>query len=468
MKQKPLIFSGVVVEQYAAEGKSLAKVNGKIIFIENTVPGDVVDVQIFKNKKDWAEGFPTRFIEYAAERVAPFCKHFGTCGGCQWQHLPYHKQIAYKQQQVEAQLWHIAKLKSPVVLPIAAAAQTTHYRNKLEYTFATHAFVPKETYKKQETFFETGGVAGFHAKGVFYKVVDVETCYLQPEPSNQVRLAIKKFALENHFPFYNILQHTGWLRNVQVRMSTTGEWMLNIVLGYDDEEKRNSLLSFIQQQFPSLTSLYYTINPKKNDSLNDLQPVLCAGKKYIEEKIENFRFKISPQSFFQTNTQQAERLYQIIRSFSCLSGKEIVYDLYCGTGSIGIFLSKQAKKIIGVDVVTAAINDAKENASLNNIETAEFFCGDVIDICSEDFFNLHGKPDVVIVDPPRNGLHKLFINTLLNIQAPAIVYVSCNPATQARDTALLASKYEIKRMQAVDMFPHTHHIENVMRLELKQ
>jgi 23S rRNA (uracil1939-C5)-methyltransferase len=310
-------------------------------------------------------------------------------------------------------------------------------------------------------------VAGYHAKGFFDKVVDIHTCYLQEEPTNFLRKSIKDFALNNGYTFYDIRKHDGFMRNLQVRLCRTGELMVNMVFGYEDEQKRLALLNFIQQQFPAVTTLLYTINRKWNDSMNDLSPEVFSGKGHVIEKLEDFQFKIGPKSFFQTNTEQAEVLYKITRQFAELSGNEIVYDLYCGTGSIGIFLSKQARKVIGVEAIAEAVDDAKENAALNQIPHAEFFLGDVVEVCNDEFFQLNGKPDVIVTDPPRAGMHEKLVRKILEIEAPVVVYVSCNPATQARDLNLLSEKYAVTKIQPVDMFPHTHHIENIVQLRLK-
>lgn len=456
----------LLVEDYAAEGKSLARVDGKVIFIENVVPGDVVDVRLHKNKKDWAEGVPVQVHSYSADRVPAFCSHFGVCGGCQWQILPYEKQLQYKHRQVEETLKRIGKVLLPPFQPILGAGETKYYRNKIEYTFGNKRFILKEELADENISSEQD-VAGFHARGLFDKVVDIETCYLQAEPTNEIRLAIKEFAKNNNWPFYDIRNHVGFLRTMQVRLCTTGELMVNIVVGEDDEQKIKLLMGHVKQKFPAITTLLYTVNTKWNDSLHDLAPEVYYGKGYAIEKLEEFQFKIGPKSFFQTNTKQAERLYRVTREFAELTGKETVYDLYCGTGSIGIFVSANAKKIIGVEMVAAAIEDAKENAALNNLPSAEFFAGDVIDICNDDFFAVHGKPDVIITDPPRAGMHEQLVKKILEISAPTVVYVSCNPATQARDLNLLDSAYEVTKVQPVDMFPHTHHIENVVQLKLK-
>lgn len=471
-KQK-VILEDILIENYAAEGKSIARIDGKVVFVENVVPGDVADVQLYKSKKDWAEGFPIRIKALSADRVTPFCQHFGVCGGCQWQMLPYEKQLEYKQQQVFDVLKRIGKVALPEMQNIIGAAETKFYRNKLEYSFSAKKFIPENDFRQMlregadtESITNTS-VAGFYAKGVFDKVVDIHKCWLQAEPTNALRNGIAAFAREHNFPFYDFKQHAGWLRNMMVRIATTGEIMLNIVLAYKHEANMQLLFNFIQQHFPEVTTLLYTINGKRNDSIYDLTPQVAYGKGYIVERLEDYQFKIGPKSFFQTNTRQGEKLYTIARNFAELSGKEVVYDLYCGTGSIGIFVSRQAKKIIGVEVISEAIDDAKENAALNNIANTSFYTGDVIDICTDEFFEKEGKPDVIIVDPPRAGLHNKLSEKLLLIEAPLIVYVSCNPATQARDLQVLGEKYSVEKVQPVDMFPHTHHIENVIQLKLK-
>ncbi len=466
-KNKNITLTNVLVEQYAAEGKSLARVDGKVIFIENAVPGDIVDLKLSKNKKDWAEGFITAFREYSPNRVEPFCAHFGVCGGCRWQMLPYPLQLQYKQQQVVDVLQRIGKVALPEIRPILPAPASVQYRNKMEYTFSNRRFLlPSELHDPEISSLQR--VAGFHARGLFDKVVDIDTCHLQEEPTNRLRKAVRDFGLEEDLPFYDIKQHEGWLRNLQLRICTTGEIMANIVLGYEDEQTLRRLTDRLVQQFPELTTLLYTINPKWNDSISDLEPRILSGKGYVIEQLEDFRFKIGPKSFFQTNTRQGERLYQVTREFAELSGGETVYDLYCGTGSIGIFVSRKAARVVGVEVIEAAVEDARENATLNGIGHASFFAGDVIDICRDEFFAAHGRPDVIITDPPRAGMHADLVKKILDMAAPVVVYVSCNPATQARDLQLLDAKYTVTKVQPVDMFPHTHHIENIVQLKLRE
>ena len=465
-KKKNPLLSNVLIENYAAEGKSLARVEGKVIFVENAVPGDVVDIQVTKNKKDWAEGFITAYRQYSPDRVDPFCSHFGVCGGCRWQMLPYERQLQYKQQQVEDVLQRIGKINLPAIQPILGAERSTHYRNKMEYTFSSRRFLlPHELHDANIT--PEQDVAGFHAKGLFDKIVDIDICYLQDEPTNRLRKAVKQFGLQNELSFYDIKEHKGWLRNLQLRICTTGEIMANIVIGHENESMILQLKEHLLREVPGITTLLYTLNPKWNDSIADLDPRVLYGPGYVTEKLEDFRFKIGPKSFFQTNTRQGERLYQVTRDFAELTGKETVYDLYCGTGSIGIFVSRQAARIVGVEVIGEAIDDARENATLNGIDDARFFTGDVIDVCTDEFFAAEGRPDVIITDPPRAGMHEALVNKILEIAAPTVVYVSCNPATQARDLRLLDAKYTVTAVQPVDMFPHTHHIENIIQLKLK-
>ena len=380
--------------------------------------------------------------------------------------LPYDKQLFYKRQQVEDNLKRIGKIELPEIPAVLGADKTKWYRNKLEYTFSSRRFIPENEFVKDEI--NDLNAAGFHAKGLFDKVVEIEKCWLQAEPTNAIRKTIADFARKNNYSFYDHKLHTGFLRTVLLRICETGEVMVNLVMAEDDKEKRNLLLEHLLKEVPGITTLLYTINTKWNDSLHDLDPVIVTGKGYVTEKLEDLQFKIGPKSFFQTNTRQAEKLYSVARDYAGLTGNETVYDLYCGTGSIGIFVNKLAKKIIGVEMIADAIGDAKENAALNNIHHAEFFAGDVIKICDDAFFAAHGKPDVIITDPPRAGMHEKLVKKILEIAAPVVVYVSCNPATQARDLRLLDEKYMVTKVQPVDMFPHTHHIENVARLKLRQ
>ncbi|MEY2835487.1 MAG: rRNA ((1939)-C(5))-methyltransferase RlmD, partial [Bacteroidota bacterium] len=423
--------------------------------------------------KDWAEGKAIRIKSFSPDREKPFCSHFGVCGGCKWQMLPYAKQLEYKQEEVEQQMKRIGKVELPAMQPIAGAQQTTHYRNKLEFTFSSRRYFTDAEIAGMEMP-EDGPrglpaipALGFHVPGSFDKVIDIDTCYLQHEPSNRIRNAVRAYALEKGYSFYDIRNHVGLLRNLMVRRCDSGDLMVNLVFGEEDMAVVEDMLSFLKDRFPEITSLFYTINRKFNDSLHDQDPLLYHGQPYAIERLGGLQFKVGPKSFFQTNTGQAEVLYSITREFAELTGKEVVYDLYCGTGSIGIFVSDQAAQVIGVELIPEAIADAEANALLNGIGNTRFFAGDVADICNDSFFASHGRPDVIITDPPRAGMHEKLVRQILDMAAPVVVYVSCNPATQARDLTLLSEKYEVTAIRPVDMFPHTHHIENVVQLKLK-
>jgi len=465
-KKKNIVLEDLIVTGYAAEGKSIARHEGKVIFMENAVPGDRVTVRITKDKKDWAEGRILEIKSYSPERIDPFCSHFGVCGGCQWQMLPYEKQLEYKQDQVVQSLRRIGKLDLPAINPIMGAEITRFYRNKLEYTFSNRRYLlPRELGDPEISSLQNA--AGFHARGIFDKIVDVDVCHLQQEPTNRIRKEIKSWGLEKGVSFYDIQQHEGFLRNLMLRICRTGEIMVNLVFGHRDESLQSDILQRLKDRFPEITTLLYTINTKKNDSIFDLSPVVFHGRGYVIEKLEDFSFKIGPKSFFQTNTSQGERLYQVVRNMAGLKGDETVYDLYCGTGSIGIFLSNRLKKLVGIELIPEAVADADENARLNGVGHARFFTGDATLLCNDSFFNVHGRPDLIVTDPPRAGMTDKLVSTLLGIAAEKIIYVSCNPATQARDLAMLGEKYHISAVQPVDMFPHTLHIENVTALFLK-
>lgn len=472
-KRKNIVLEDLSVTAYAAGGKSIAKLDGKVVFIEGAVPGDQVDVRLSKNKKDWAEGKVIRIRKYSDERVTPFCEHFGVCGGCKWQMLPYDKQLQYKQEEVAAQMKRIGKIDLPEMMPIVGAAEIRYYRNKLEYTFSSKKYFTEQEIAALPMSDEgPRGLPsipsfGFHVPGSFDKVIDIDECFLQSDPSNAIRNQLRTYALSKGYTFYDIRNHVGLLRNLMIRLCTTGDLMINLVFGEDDHAAHVDLLDFLQQQFPAISSLYYTVNKKFNDSLHDQSPILFSGNPFAIEILGDLKFKVGPKSFFQTNTKQAERLYQITKDFALLTGTETVYDLYCGTGSIGLFLCDKAKKVIGVEVIEEAVHDAHDNTLLNNITNAEFFAGDVAEVCTDDFFLTHGKPEVIIIDPPRAGMHEKLVRQVLQMESPLIVYVSCNPATQARDLQLLSEKYDVTAICPVDMFPHTHHIENVVQLKLK-
>ena len=469
-KKNKVILNNIKVTDYAAEGKALARHEGKVIFIGGAVPGDIIDVVLTKNKKDWAEGRVLNMVSFSPDRVTPFCRHFGICGGCKWQMMPYELQLKYKHQEATQNLSRIGKV-SLAPFPIVGAKETIHYRNKLEFTFSNRRFLTLDEIGDGQVIVQQDAL-GYHVPRIFDKVLDIQECWLMDDVNNGIRNTVREFANHSGFSYYDIREHTGWLRNIIIRYCSTGELMVNVCVNYENREDVSRLLDHLLGKVPAITTLLYTVNPKWNDTIYDLEPVIYYGKGYVTEKLrtrhgKELQFIIGPKSFFQTNTRQAEQLYSITAEYAGLSGNEIVYDLYCGTGSIGIYLSDLAKKVIGVESVAEAIEDAKKNAALNNISHAHFFAGDVIKICNDDFFAEHGKPDVIITDPPRAGMHEKLVHKLLEIEAPRIVYVSCNTATQARDIALLSDKYRVVKLQPVDMFPHTHHIECVALLELK-
>lgn len=469
-KNKHIPINDIRVTDYAAEGKSIGHLpDGRVVFIEGAVPGDTVTLRLSKDKKSFAEGKAISITVPSAERVTPFCPHFGICGGCKWQMLPYEAQARYKEQQVRDQLSRISGIPLPQPQPIIGATETRYYRNKLEFTFsATRYFTAAEIATAGETDLTPQPALGFHAPGLFDKVVAIHTCYLQPEPTNILLNILRTYTEARGLSYYHVREQQGWLRNVIIRVARSREVMINVVFHHEDKAERIALLKHILHEVPGITTLLYTINGKANDTLYDLPVYVFYGPGYIQERLDDFTFAISPKSFFQTNTAQAEQLYQLTRTFAGLTGDEILYDLYCGTGSIGIFCSKGAKKVIGIEAVTDAVVDAAANATRNGLDHCHFFAGDVTDVCTDDFFAQHGRPDVIITDPPRAGMHAKLIDTLLRIRAPRVVYVSCNPATQARDIALLYTAYDVTALRPVDMFPHTHHIENVALLELRQ
>jgi 23S rRNA (uracil1939-C5)-methyltransferase len=471
-KKEPLVIEALEIENFAAEGQSIGRHDGKIVFAERTVPGDLVKLHVYKNKKDWAAGYPISYLRYSPHRIEPVCQHFGVCGGCQWQQVSYEVQAAFKEKEVSENLQRISRLPLPAVMPILQADKTYGYRNKVEYTFATRKFLPDDEFRRVVA---SGGdprqpvsCSGYHAKGVFDKIVAIEFCHLQAEPTNAIRNGLTAFAISQKIPFYDLFHHTGWLRNMMVRIATTGQIMLNVIVAFNQADWQHQICDYLLTNFPEITTLLITINNKKNDSIAGLTPILVKGEGYITEKLGEFFFRIGPQSFFQTNSLQAKKLYDVTRDFAMLSGAETLYDLYCGTGSIGIYCSRGIKKIIGVELIDAAVKDARVNADINSVKNAFFYTGDVIEVCKDDFFEKEGRPDVIITDPPRAGMHGALIEKLLEIAAPVVVYVSCNPATQARDLALLHEKYSVERIQPVDMFPQTHHIENVIQLILRK
>ena len=453
----------------AAEGKAIAKVNDLVIFVPYVVPGDVVDLQIKRKKNKYAEAEAVNFHEYSSTRAVPFCQHYGICGGCKWQVLPYAEQIKYKQKQVEDNLRRIGKIELPEISPILGSAKTEFYRNKLEFTFSDKRWLTYEEVK-QEVKYDQMNAVGFHIPGAFDKVLAIEKCWLQNDISNRIRNAVRDYAYEHNYSFINLRSQEGMLRNMIIRTSSTGELMVIIICKIVEDSEMTlfkQLLQYVADTFPEITSLLYIINNKCNDTINDLDVYVFKGNDHIFEEMEGLRFKVGPKSFYQTNSEQAYNLYKIARDFAGLTGNELVYDLYTGTGTIANFVSRQVRQVIGIEYVPEAIEDAKVNAEINGIDNTLFFAGDMKDMLTQEFINEYGRPDVIITDPPRAGMHQDVVDVILFAEPKRIVYVSCNPATQARDLQLLDVKYKVKAVQPVDMFPHTHHVENVVLLELR-
>lgn len=466
-KRKELpTLENIEIVDVAAEGNSIAKIDGMVVFIPYGAPGDIADVKLDRKKHSYAEGHIAKLNTPSPLRVNPVCEHFGVCGGCRWQHLPYSFQIKAKQQQVKDALDRIAKVPYPEISPILGSEAIYGYRNKMEYTFSNKSWLTFEQLKSGEEFPDRDA-AGFHIPGAFDKVLDIKKCHLQDELGNRLRLFVKQYAKENGLPFYDIKQQQGLVRTMMIRIASTGETMVVMVFGQDDKKAIAGMLDAIRHEFSELTSLMYVVNLKVNDTIADQDVLLHSGKPYIVEEMEGLKFRVGPKSFYQTNSRQAFMLYKVARNFAELTGDELVYDLYTGTGTIANFLSGRANKVIGIEYVEDAIRDAKINSEVNGISNTQFFAGDMKDVLTDEFIAEHGRPQVMIVDPPRAGMHTDVVNVILNAQPERIVYVSCNPATQARDLQLLDSKYRIDAVQPVDMFPHTHHVENVVKLTLK-
>lgn len=463
-RKRRKILEQVEMTAMAAEGRAMGHQDGKVIFVENAIPGDVVDVIVHKNKTDYAIGKIQTLHQASDLRKEPFCQHFGICGGCKWQHLVYEQQLIYKQQIVEESLRRIGKLEFDEIMPILGSEKTRFFRNKLEYTFSNSRWMFEEEINSGEEITNRNAL-GFHVPKLFHKIVEITDCHLQPSPSNEIKNVVRDFAYEHGLGFYDILQNTGFLRNLLIRNSIKGELMVIVSMGEEQETNRVALLDHLLEKFPQITSLHYVINQKKNDTLFDQDIITYHGKGYIDEYLEELKFKISPKSFFQTNPYQALRLYSVVRDFANLQGNEIVYDLYTGTGSIAQFVARYCQKVVGVEEVADAIKDAKYNAKENKLDNCVFLTGDVKEHLNEDFVKEHGQPDLLITDPPRAGLHKTVVENILKIAPQRVIYVSCNPATQARDLGLMAEQYRVLKVQPVDMFPHTYHIENVVLLE---
>lgn len=466
-RKKPLpVVENFEITGVAAEGKSLGHWNEMVTFVPYGAPGDVVNLQITRKKHNFAEGTITSMVKASDLRVKPVCEHFGVCGGCKWQHLPYECQLKYKQQQVVDALERIAKIDIPAVNPIIGSEQTLHYRNKLEFTFSRKSWLTRDQLDSGEAFDDRNAL-GFHIPGGFDKVLDIKRCWLQDDISNDIRLFVRDYAISHGYSFYDIRANEGLMRMMMIRIASTGEIMLVMVFSEPREEAIADVMEAIKNRFPQITSLMYVINLKVNDSITDQEVLLYSGRDYIEEEMEGLRFRIGPKSFYQTNSQQAYRLYQVARSLADLTGQELVYDLYTGTGTIANFIARQAREVIGIEYVPEAIEDAKLNSRVNGIQNTRFYAGDMKDVLTDDFVASNGRPDVMIVDPPRAGMHEDVVKVILHAAPSRIVYVSCNPATQARDLALLDEKYRVDAIQPVDMFPHTHHVENVVKLTLR-
>lgn len=462
-RKKPLLEQ-VEISDIGSEGKALARVENKVVFAPYTAPGDIVDIQVTRKRKNFLEGYVTKYHKKSEIRTEPFCEHFGTCGGCKWQHIPYEEQLKAKHQQVVDNLTRIGKIPLPQIRPILGSAKTQYYRNKLEFTFSNRRWLPKEDMDKEQTQHSMNGI-GFHVPKMFDKVLDVKECFLQDNFSNKIRNEVRKFAQQNNFTFFDIRNHHGFLRNLILRNTQKGEWMVIVVFYEDDKDKRIALLEHLRTSFTEITSLNYIINQKPNDSIADQEVVNYSGNDHLVEEMEDLKFKIGPKSFYQTNSEQAYELYKVAYKFAKLTGDEVVYDLYTGTGTIANFVAKKAKKVIGIEYIEEAVSDANENSKLNGITNTSFFAGDMKDLLKPEFFDTHGKPDVIITDPPRAGMHGDVVESIINSGTQKIIYISCNPATQARDLELLHPYYKVTDIQPVDMFPHTHHIENVALLE---
>ena len=472
-KRKPLpILEKVEIEAVAAEGKCVAHVNDIVVFVPFVVPGDVVDLQVRKKRHSYCEATVVRIVQPSPIRIAPKCEHFGICGGCKWQNLPYKEQLAAKQQQVIDQLTRIGKVELPEISPILGSEKTEEYRNKLEFACSNKRWYTKEELEAlPEGVGLAQGAIGFHITGAFDKIYPIEKCVLMDDYCNKVRNAIYNYALGHNLTFFDIREQHGLLRDIMMRNSNTGEWLVLVQFHYDeagDEERAKGLMQFIADEFQEITSLLYVDNQKGNDTFNDLELTVFKGNDHIFELMEDLRFKVGAKSFYQTNTDQAYHLYSVARNFANLTGNELVYDLYTGTGTIANFVAKKAKKVIGIEYVPEAIEDAKVNSEINNIANTLFYAGDMKDILTEEFIKQHGRPDVIITDPPRAGMHADVVNVILGAHPQRIVYVSCNPATQARDLALLDKDYRVVAVQPVDMFPHTPHVENVVLLEARE
>lgn len=463
-KRKELpVVENVEITGVAAEGKSIARVDDMVVFIPYGAPGDVVNIKLDKKKRSYAEAHIVDMVKPSPDRVTPACEHFGVCGGCKWQHIPYESQLRYKRDQVVDALTRIAKVEIPEVNPTLGSKETFCYRNKLEYTFSCKCWITFEDLRSGHEIADRNAL-GFHIPGAFDKVLDIKKCWLQDDLSNRIRLFVRQYALAKGYEFYDIKAQQGLMRTLMVRIASTGEVMLIVVFARPEQEKIDDMMGAIAAEFPEITSLLYVVNQKVNDTIADQEVITYRGRDYINEEMEGLQFRIGPKSFYQTNSLQAYELYKVARRMACLKPDDLVYDLYTGTGTIANFVARQVKKVVGIEYVPEAIADAKLNSEVNGIDNTIFFAGDMKDVLTDGFIEEHGRPDVMIIDPPRAGMHEDVVNVILNARPERIVYVSCNPATQARDLALMDEFYRVEEVQPVDMFPHTHHVENVVRM----
>ena len=463
-KKEMPILEKVRITDIGAEGNAIARVDNQVVFVPMLIPGDVVDIRVKKKRRKYLEGTVVRFHEYSPDRIVPKCSHFGVCGGCKWQHLPYQKQIEYKEKQVIDSLTRIGKLELSGVKPILGSSDVFEYRNKLEFTFSDKRWLTREEMISDNDRVVEDAL-GFHIPGYFDKVLDIRQCHLQPEPSNSIRDAVRRYAHRKSLAFFNLRQQSGFLRNLIIRNTGSGTVMVIVVFFMDEQDRINGLMEFLRSEFPQITSLYYIVNTKKNDSLADQEPLLFSGDDHLLEEMGGLKFRIGPKSFYQTNTGQAQRLYMTAMEMAGLTGNEVVYDLYTGTGTIACYVAAKAKKVVGIEYIEEAVHDAVKNSQINNIGNTEFYAGDIRLLLNEKFFEEKGKPDVIITDPPRAGMHGDVVDQILAANPARIVYISCNPSTQARDAGLMSERYRVTAVQPVDMFPHTHHVENVILLE---
>jgi len=461
------LLEKVRITDIGAEGNAIARIDNQVVFVPMLIPGDVVDIRVRKKRRKFMEGTVVRFHEYSTDRIKPRCAHFGVCGGCKWQHLPYEKQLQFKEKQVKDNLIRIGKVEIPFTDPILGSEEIFFYRNKLEYTFSDKRWLTREEMISDNDHLNEDAL-GFHIPGMFDKVLDIRECYLQPEPSNAIRDAVRRYAHRKSLAFFNLRQQSGFLRNLIIRNTSAGKVMVIVVFYLDEKERIEGLLDFLSSEFYMITSLYYIINTKQNDSLADQVPILYKGEDHLLEEMDGLKFRIGPKSFYQTNTKQSLRLYKTAKDFAALTGKEIVYDLYTGTGTIANFIADAAEKVIGIEYIDEAVRDAKINSEINNIKNTRFFAGDIKSVLDDQFIAENGKPDIIITDPPRAGMHEDVVKQITKTSPEKVIYISCNPSTQARDISLMSEYYVVTRIQPVDMFPHTHHVENVVLLENKK